>query len=652
MKKRNHILSRIFIISLTLVVLVTNIQVTALAGIQDSNIDTVSYDNGSKIVYTYNDNGKISNVDYYSAENVDTPLYNYQYTYNADEIDSVVCNVSNPVSGKTEKFKTVYKDKDFKLFDYVDKDGTDTERMLYESNNNTFSKTESFYFCFGNIENSGFDSAVTLYRSNKLRDTMSFSIEKTFLGYNPIEYSMTSIIEKDSLGRVKSNNIDSNFANQLYPDNIGEFNHNMEYSYLDLPNDKSASLVSEYSISGDMMENSYISETVALSTILKYDSRGNLKFKYFKWVENNEIYYLLGNFYAYDEHNHTICEADFLNNQYIDYSYDNNDNLYRKRIFGENSDLKISDNPDFDIENLLVMNEVDFEQFNFDIFSNSYLLIDNSRYYEYNYNFDPVFKDRLIEYTEKECEKNGNIIKDTIKVNEQINYDACGNPLNYIGHNYQGLIKANLKWCGDLLTEFDILDENGKTIKIFTYVYDYEGNRIAKKKYIRKENGSFDLHTEQNYIWENDVLQGVIFKGNPLDYLTENNDYNDKFVTYAKIIYDTSGSPIAYITSIGVMYQYIKDFQGNIVGLQSTVEDSRINKEESSVFVELHYDSLGKFDFYNPPKADSSKYNSYMLTALFNPCTYKNYLYDYESGIYFAQNTYYSPLWGKTISNN
>ena len=97
------------------------------------------------------------------------------------------------------------------------------------------------------------------------------------------------------------------------------------------------------------------------------------------------------------------------------------------------------------------------------------------------------------------------------------------------------------------------------------------------------------------------------------------------------------------------MYQYIKDFKGNIIGLQSTTDDHRTNNEDSSVFVEMRYDSYGLIDFYYPPKVSSDKYNSYMLTALFNPCTYKDYLYDYESGMYYSQNEYYSPLWGKNI---
>ncbi len=475
---------------------------------------------------------------------------------------------------------------------------------------------------------------------------MSFSIGKDFLGYNQIDYSVTSLIEKDGIGRIKSNSIDSNFANQLYPDNIGDFNHNMEYVYLDNGTDRS--LVSEYTISGDMMENSALPETFT-STALKYNEQGMPQFKYYKLNEDNGTFYYLGNFYGYDSQNRLVIETDSINNKYIEYFYDENNNLYEKRIFGETAKISLANKPDFDIEQLLIMEESDFNKFDFSVFNNERFLIEDNQYYVYNYCFDPMFKDRMVEYTEKECVKNGDNIESTTKVNEKISYDACGNPLNYVGYTYEGLIRANLKWCGNLLTEFDVLDENEKVIRIFTYEYDHNGNRVAKKKYIRNNNDTFDLHSAQNFIWNNGILQCVIFKGNILNFLKNDNDYNQDFITYSKIIYDANHSPIAYITPVGAMYQYIKDFKGNIIGLQSKTDDHRTNNEDSSVFVEMRYDSYGLIDFYYPPKVSSDKYNSYMLTALFNPCTYKDYLYDYESGMYYAQNEYYSPLWGKNI---
>jgi len=221
---------------------------------------------------------------------------------------------------------------------------------------------------------------------------MSFSIGKDFLGYNQIDYSVTSLIEKDGIGRIKSNSIDSNFANQLYPDNIGDFNHNMEYVYLDNGTDRS--LVSEYTISGDMMENSALPETFT-STALKYNEQGMPQFKYYKLNEDNGTFYYLGNFYGYDSQNRLVIETDSINNKYIEYFYDENNNLYEKRIFGETAKISLANKPDFDIEQLLIMEESDFNKFDFSVFNNERFLIEDNQYYVYNYCFDPMFKDRM-----------------------------------------------------------------------------------------------------------------------------------------------------------------------------------------------------------------------------------------------------------------
>lgn len=414
MKINRKIWFKILTAVLTAGMLMSNIQMISFA----NETRVITYADGSKIIYTYS-NGNVSSIDYYSAEDYETPLYNYQYSYNGNKINSVICSVSNSVSDETEKFKIVDEDNSYKFSEYIVKNGAETERLLYESNSSIFSQTESFYSCFGNIENKKIDTAVTLLRSNKVRDSMSFSIGKDFLGYNQIDYSVTSLIEKDGIGRIKSNSIDSNFANQLYPDNIGDFNHNMEYSYLDFENDKMDSLVSEYSISGDMMENSLIPETY-LSTVLKYDTQGNLRFRIYKLIDTDTSTYLLGNLYCYDEQNRLISEANLANGKYIEYSYDKHGNLSQKKVYSDTANLKFSDKPEFDIESFIEMDESEFKSFDFALYYDSYLEFDDNQYYVYNYYYDPVFKDRMIKYTEKECVKNGDNIESTTKVNEKI----------------------------------------------------------------------------------------------------------------------------------------------------------------------------------------------------------------------------------------
>ncbi len=68
--------------------------------------------------------------------------------------------------------------------------------------------------------------------------------------------------------------------------------------------------------------------------------------------------------------------------------------------------------------------------------------------------------------------------------------------------------------------------------------------------------------------------------------------------------------------------------------------------------VEMSYDSWGQLTLNSIPNPNKLGYNSFMLTALFNPCTYKGYLYDYESGMYYAKSECYSPTWARNISTD
>ncbi|GFI71607.1 hypothetical protein IMSAG250_00814 [Clostridiales bacterium] len=175
MKINRKIWFKILTAVLTAGMLMSNIQMIAFA----NETRVITYADGSKIIYTYS-NGNVSSIDYYSAEDYETPLYNYQYSYNGNKINSVICSVSNSVSDETEKFKIVDEDNSYKFSEYIVKNGAETERLLYESNSSIFSQTESFYSCFGNIENKKTDTAVTLLRSNKVRDSYVFFNRKRF----------------------------------------------------------------------------------------------------------------------------------------------------------------------------------------------------------------------------------------------------------------------------------------------------------------------------------------------------------------------------------------------------------------------------------------------------------------------------------------
>lgn len=70
MKINRKIWFKILAAVLTAGMLMSNIQMIAFA----NETRVITYADGSKIIYTYS-NGNVSSIDYYSAEDYETPLY-------------------------------------------------------------------------------------------------------------------------------------------------------------------------------------------------------------------------------------------------------------------------------------------------------------------------------------------------------------------------------------------------------------------------------------------------------------------------------------------------------------------------------------------------------------------------------------------------
>ena len=94
--------------------------------------------------------------------------------------------------------------------------------------------------------------------------------------------------------------------------------------------------------------------------------------------------------------------------------------------------------------------------------------------------------------------------------------------------------------------------------------------------------------------------------------------------------YDTDGSPVS-MSYNGTMYYYVKNLQGDIVGI--------IDKNGNS-FVTYVYDSWGNI---------SGEYGESALREL-NPIRYRGYVYDSETGLYYLQDRYYDPIMVRFIN--
>ena len=93
--------------------------------------------------------------------------------------------------------------------------------------------------------------------------------------------------------------------------------------------------------------------------------------------------------------------------------------------------------------------------------------------------------------------------------------------------------------------------------------------------------------------------------------------------------YDASGKPMT-VTLDGTLYYYVTNLQGDVVGILDA------NGNQVATYT---YDAWGNFTV-----------ESYDTIASFNPLTYRGYVYDYETELYYLQSRYYDPEVGRFIN--
>ena len=185
---------------------------------------------------------------------------------------------------------------------------------------------------------------------------------------------------------------------------------------------------------------------------------------------------------------------------------------------------------------------------------------------------------------------------------QTITYDSIGNPLTYNngsaytftweGRQMQTATKGNTTW---------------------TYTYNADGLRIGKT------NGT----TTYTYTWnENRQLSSMTWN-----------------TGYALFYYDANGTPNSVVIDDGYdvqTYCYVTNLQGDIVGL--------ISAESGDWAVTYEYDAWGNL-------LDKKGYSSgYAGAYVYNPLTYKGYLYDEETGFYYLQSRYYDSTVGRFLN--
>lgn len=277
---------------------------------------------------------------------------------------------------------------------------------------------------------------------------------------------------------------------------------------------------------------------------------------------------------------------------------------------------------------------------------------------------------------------------------EELNYtyDAKGN----IETISEGEVQTH-KYYYDSLDQL-IREDNKKLNKTITYTYDTGGNLLHKKEYDYTESTLGEETGTINYSYENtnwkDQLTSYNGKaitydniGNPLTYdgntytwqngrqltgisntakeQTITYKYNDEgirtekvvngiaskyYLEGTKVIYEMTGTNLSYyqydeqgniigMQYNGTQYYYIKNLQGDIIGIL----DNELNQ-----VVKYDYDSWGKVIAITD--ATGTEITDQTHIGHINPYRYRSYRYDRETGLYYLQSRYYNPEWGRFLN--
>jgi RHS repeat-associated protein len=234
------------------------------------------------------------------------------------------------------------------------------------------------------------------------------------------------------------------------------------------------------------------------------------------------------------------------------------------------------------------------------------------------YVYDEEWLDQLTSYA---------TIENGVTTNHVMTYDSQGNPTQITNFKYNGInyAIAYLEWDGRQLStiKFAPIDDPTKKIE---YQYNDQGNRTMKSYY----NYSVSSHT---WVLQNQVIYELL--GNKVIYETNG--------TYGLLFhYDYDGTLIGFTGDLyigdgfeGADYFYIRNQQGDI---------TMIVDDQGAILVEYRYDAFGNrtivFDGTDG------------ILSTFNPYTYKGYRYDQEIGLYYLNSRYYDPIIGRFISSD
>ena len=189
-----------------------------------------------------------------------------------------------------------------------------------------------------------------------------------------------------------------------------------------------------------------------------------------------------------------------------------------------------------------------------------------------------------------------------------ISYDSVGNPTNWIDI-------SNLVWDGKVLDSITI--EENHTVD---YTYTSDGLRTRKYEY----NGNEYYYYDHSYVLDGSkILKETILYSSA---------FNGNSTITLEYYYDESG--IASFRYNGTVYHYIKNLQGDVIGI--------VNSNNGGIVVEYTYDAWGNVISITGELAST--------VGQINSFRYRGYYYDSETGFYYVSSRYYDPEIGRWIN--